>query len=332
MRIKRKTASAAAICLLSAILLVGCDNGDSQTPSSSSNDSSVVNQDQQPAEQTPSNETADKDQIIKDYEALKTSKASISEVLAFFDQQLAKLSPEDADRLVRELAARYDEELPSRQDPFYKENVASVLNELEWPITSDSVDKIQDESVRTIVQAAFADGYKLEAVEGSIFPIVDYGSLRKFADALSPAYSAYIELLAQQSDQKAMSDGGLVISWDQFADRIIAYDQYASKFPTSPEVSKVKTMYEGAMTIYLNGADNTPIYDREGSYKLLDEVKSSYERIAKDYADTQTGKIVQGFVDVLKQSDWQVRSSNGKTAIQAVDSYREQALAEIKQP
>jgi hypothetical protein len=61
-----------------------------------------------------------------------------------------------------------------------------------------------------------------------------------------------------------MSDGGLVITWDQFDDRIIAYDQYLSKYPSSPEFAKVQTRYAGAMAIYLTGADNSPIYDRGG--------------------------------------------------------------------
>lgn len=329
MRLRVKASTAAMMCVLTAILMVGCDNKDNNA-ANSPNDTSVVNTDDQQTEQTPADEMPDKQKILSQYEALKNNKANIQETLTFLNGYLAQLPSEDADKLVRELVSRYEEELPSRQDSFYKENVAAALNKLDWPITQDNVKQIQDESIRALVEGTLADGYKLEAVEGSIFPIVDYGSMRKYANALSAAYSSYIELLAQQSDQKAMSDGGLVITWDQFADRIVAYDQYITKYATSPEASKVKTMYEGAMTIYLSGADNSPIYDRDSSYKLLDEVKASYERVAKDYADSQTGKIIQGYLDVLQQSDWQVRSTNGKSAIQAVDTYREKALTELK--
>ncbi|MBD3919279.1 hypothetical protein H8B09_10985 [Paenibacillus sp. PR3] len=330
MRLRVKASTAAMMCVLTAVLMVGCDNKDKDNNAASNpNDNTVVNTDQQ-SEKPPADEMPDKNKILSNYEALKDDKADIRGVLAFMNDYLAQLPAEDADKVARELVARYEEELPSRQDSFYKENVTDALNKLDWPITKDSVKQIQDESVRTLVEGTFADGYKLETVEGSIFPIVDYGSLRKYANALSPAFTSYIDLLAQQSDQKAMSDGGLVITWDQFADRIIAYDQYVSKYPTTPEASKVKTMYEGALTIYLNGADNSPIYDRENSFKLLNEVKTSYERVAKDYADTQTGKIIQGFIEVLQQSDWQVRSTNGKSAIPAVDAYREKALTELK--
>jgi hypothetical protein len=328
MRLRIKASTAAMMCALTAVLIVGCDNKDNN-PISSPNDSTVVETDQQ-TEQPPADETSDKDKILNDYEALNNNKPETREVLAFMNDYMAQLPAEDADKLVRDLVSRYEEELPSLQDSFYKENVADVLNKLDWPITPDSVKQIQDESVRMLVEGAFADGYKLETVEGAIFPVVDYGVLRNYANAMSPALSSYIELLAMQSDQKAMSDGGLVITWDQFADRIVAYDQYVAKYPTTPEAAKVKTMYEGAMTIYLNGADNSPIYDRENAYKLLNEVKVSYERVAKDYADSQTGKIVQGFLDVLQQSDWQVRSTNGKSAIQEVDAYREKALTELK--
>ncbi|PWW02927.1 hypothetical protein DFQ01_108206 [Paenibacillus cellulosilyticus] len=329
MKIKSKASAAAMMCLLSAVLLAACDNNDKKTESSPNESTSAVDKDQQ-AEPTPSEQSSKDDPVLSDYNALKSTNPDISDRLKFLNENLTKLQPESADQIVRDLVAKYDEELPSRQEPFYKENVATALNALDWPITKDNASQIKDDSIRTMVEAVFADGYKLEAVEGSIFPIVDYNSLRQYKTALTSAYATYIELLAQLSDQKSMSDGGLVITWDQFADRMMMYDQYLSQFASSPDASKVKTMYEGALTIYMSGADNSPIYDRDGSYKLLDEVKTSYERIAKDFADTQTGKIIQGYLDVLQQSNWQVRSTDGKSAVQAVDSYREKALAEIK--
>lgn len=318
----RKTSRIIWVLSLTAILAMAILTGCSQNGKSDSTGGSNTTDSEQAAPEPGSNNDSEKsqqetesdtnkEQILSDFDKFKAGKPEAKEWLAWFDEHLAKLPAEDADQLVRELLAFYEMDLGKVQDEYLKEAVYRELGTLEWPITEDSLSRIKDEAVRQTITDHFAGGYKLQTVEGMVFPIVDYGKVSKYADAVSEPMGEYLKLLAMESDARMASDGGLVITWDELAERTVAYEVYFKQYADTPESAKVKEQYENRyLPAYFNGLVNTPIYDYD-TFKLNSEVKASYENTIKKYPDSETAKLAQQFIDVLKKNDWKVYEGSG---------------------
>ena len=272
---------------------------------------------------------SEQNRILEQFERLQAGQSEAKDYLAFFDEHLAALPQDDADRLMQKLLAFYGEDLLKTQDKFAEEAVLQALGELGWPILDEQLKQIKDAAVRQTVLGALAGGYKLETAEGMVFPVVDYGALKKYNPALSEKMQDFIALLALDSDAKMASDGGLVITWDELAKRTAAAEQYFTQYAGTPEAEQAKKLfYTRYLTTYLYGLDNTPIFDFD-TFKLTDEVKASYEHTVKTYPGTKTAAAVQGFLNVLKSTDWQVftKEKGMQTDIPAVKQYRDRVLA-----
>lgn len=318
--------------LLIVSSLTGCTK-EEQPPSTSapgqtsSGQNSTKPQTNDDSQSAPGKETSSdaRAKVLQEFESLHDNKAETSKWLAFFDQHLTSLPQEDADQLMQKLLAFYEEDLPKVQDQFAEETVAKALSALEWPVTEESLKQLQDKGVKAKVEAALAGGYKLETAEGMVFPVVDYGALKKYNPSLSEKMKQYIDLLALESDAKMASDGGLIIGWDELAKRTVAFEQFFKAYPGTPEADHAKKLYYSSyLSAYLYGLDNTPIFDFD-TFKLTDEVKASYENTIKTYPGTTTAEAVQGFLDVLKKTKWQVfRKVDGQqTDVPEVKAYRD---------
>ncbi|MFC4104090.1 hypothetical protein [Paenibacillus xanthanilyticus] len=270
------------------------------------------------------------ERIVAEYEALKTKQADAKERLAFLDANLAKLPADEADRIMRDMLAFYEQDLEPAQQRLADQRIDEQLAAIEWPITPEKLNQVTDDKVKRAIENVWAEGYKLEATEGMIFPVVDYGLLKKHAGSLSPQLVDYIALLALESDEKSSSDAGLVISWDQLAERTLAHEAYLTRYPDAPEFARVKQLFQNYLSMYLYGLNNTPVFDFD-TYKLAEEVKASYTKTVAAHPDTKTGEIVKGFLAVLERNDWQVFvKKNGEQAdVPEVKAYREKALAEL---
>ncbi|MFD1177329.1 hypothetical protein ACFQ3W_13615 [Paenibacillus puldeungensis] len=299
-----------------------------QTSSGQNSTKPETNDDSQAAPEKDASSNA-RNKVLQEFESLRAKKAETREWIAFFDQHLTSLPQEDADQLMQKLLTFYEEDLPKVQEQFAEETVAKALSALEWPITEKGLEQIQDNAVKTKIKAVLAGGYKLETAEGMVFPVVDYGALKKYNASLSEKMQQYIGLLALESDKKMASDGGLVISWDELAKRTIAFEKFFKAYPGTPEANRAKELYYSSyLSAYLYGLDNTPIFDFD-TFKLTDEAKASYEKTVKAYPDTTTAEVVQGFLDVLKKTKWQVfRKADGQqTDIPEVKEYRDRVFA-----
>ncbi|TLS49281.1 hypothetical protein FE782_25840 [Paenibacillus antri] len=278
---------------------------------------------------TPS---ADGVATIELFEQLITSAQEASELLAFLDEHIGDASQEHADAMIRGLLAFYEEDLEKTSEAYYGSDVQEALLGLGWPIAAERLEAIEDEAIRELALTKAAGGYKLETAEGMIYPVVDYGMLKKYADRLSPALKDYLALLALESDDKMASDAALIIGWDELAERGVAYEAYLVQYPDAPETERAKEMYHTRFLMpYLYGLNNTPVFDFD-TFRLLDEVKASYEKTVQAYPDTITAQIVSGFLDALEASDWQVfEKVDGQQAdVEDVKTYREGARTQFE--
>lgn len=279
---------------------------------------------------TPS---ADKSaEILAAFQAKIKSGASAAELNKQLDTDLPQAAPETADEMIRELLAYYDAHLQDASPELEQQDIQQALQQMKWPITKDEIAGMKSDSARKAIQDTIDGGYKLDTSEGMIFPVVDYGKLKRFNDALSPEMRDYIALLAKESDQKSASDGGLVITWDEVANRALAAEKFIRDYPGSKERHATANLYLQYMIDLIYGLDNTPIFDFD-TYKLNADVKAEYEKIVSEQAGTTTAKVVQSFLDVMKQTNDAVfkKGPGGQKVIPEVKAFREGMEKQIRE-
>lgn len=315
-----------AIAVLGAAL-AGCasgGNGNSNgTASPSPSQSAAAPSETASALPSPSADSgAD---ILAAFQAKIKDGASAAELNAMLDSELAKTQPDTADELLRGLLAYYDAHLEEAGQPLQEDGVQQALLQLKWPPTDDAIAALKNEKARTAAQETIAGGYKLETAEGFIFPVVDYGKLKRFDAYATPAMRDYIALLATESDAKTAADGGLVISWPELADRALAAEQYVRDYPDSKEKNAAGSLYLQYVRDLLIGLDNTPIFDFD-TFKLNADVKAEYEKIVAEHANTTTGELVQSFLNVMgktKDAVFKKGAGGQQQNIPEVQSFRD---------
>ncbi|RCW41783.1 hypothetical protein [Paenibacillus prosopidis] len=280
----------------------------------------------------------DQQALLKQFQTVVKGASEAPPIIAYLNAQIANADQITADTMLRGLHSYYDSNLEAAQKAFFTDNVQDVLLKEEWPITAQTAASIQDTTVRELVQSAFYGGYKLEMVEGSLYPIVDYSFQKRYSKFLSNQMKTFVELQAVESDKASAMDGGLMITWDELAERALLAEAFITEYKDSPERETVLNQYVNRyLTMYINGLINTPIHDFE-TFKLLDEVKDSYKKTAEEAPQTVTGNLVAQFLDVLASTGDQVFAvKDGKQLeLPAVKQFREglSAKAEglLKQP
>jgi hypothetical protein len=298
-------------------------------PTEQTNTPTTKPTDTQPNNEEPANDEQD---VMTAFEKTAGEAGEAADIVAFIDKHIEHATKEQADAMIRGLHKFYAKDLEKTQNQFYETNAQDVLTKLNWPITRDNLADIKDEAVRKLVETKLDGKYKLETVEGSIFPIVDYEPEKTYASRLSPELSDYIMLQAVESNDKMAADAGLLISWDQLAQRSLAAESYATNYPKSPELEEVKYLYiDRYLTAYLYGLDNTPVYDFE-TFKLLNEVKISYKKLVKEHPETITAKVVVDYLDLLSKHKDQVflRKNGEQIDITDVKTYRDGLKTQIE--
>ncbi|CAM4337634.1 hypothetical protein [Paenibacillus tarimensis] len=286
-----------------AVVLSGCSNNTTDQQA----DTEVV----EPAENSNAAVNAElaSEELLQEFDKTVGEADTALHVREFIDEHIEQAAGEDADIMVRGLLDYYKKNLPAAEASVSESSLQMALLQADWPFEGESLEQLEPPH-RKLVQALLDGGYKLETQEGYIYPMVDYGSLRKYETYITDALSDYIELKALESDQRTASDAAIVISWDELAGRALAAEEFVRKHPDSPEYEEVLTLLERYMTVYLQGLDNTPIYDYQ-TLSLEEDVKSSYAKIAGEKPETTVGTIVKGYLDVLEAANYQVMTGSG---------------------
>lgn len=268
----------------------------------------------------------DQQPLITEFQLVAKEAADASDVFAFMTENMEKADQSTADTMLRGLHDYYATHLEAAQNNFFASNVQEVLAEEAWPITKESAAGIKDEKVLALVQKAHAGGYKLETVEGTIYPIVDYSKQLQFSKWLSEQMNAYVQLMAEESNTAAAKDGGLVITWDELASRALLAETFIVNYADAPEREEIQNKYvNGYLAMYINGLPSASIYDAE-TLKLREEVKSSYQATIANTPDSATARITKQFLEILAESGEQiVQKKDGElTELAAIKQFREE--------
>ncbi|MDR7855419.1 hypothetical protein [Tissierella sp.] len=252
----------------------------------------------------------DVEKVMKEFDKMIKNKDEPNKIVAFINENIKNLSQIEGDRMVLDLEIILEDSTSSLTDKLFEIDTKGELmtiggTELFFP--EGKVKDIQDEKLRDHVTKLLASNYKLINLEGSFYPIRDYEKMKQYNNYISDEIKDYIAIKALDSDKPVAIDAGLVISYDELADRILKTENYIQKYSEGKKYEEMLRSYRTKLDIYLNGLDNTPIADYE-SKKIYKDVVDSYEKTINT-KDSVTAFVVSKYLDVIEENKYIIDKS-----------------------
>ena len=118
---------------------------------------------------------------------------------------------------------------------------------------------------------------KIPCVEGSYFYTVNSEYLlNNYGQYLSDAYKDWLKFILKR--ESIMQDGGLSVPPDKLREYIIYLEKFIEQYPDFILISDANDILKSYLMTYLEGIDNSPIFDKWNTRKMLPEFKESYEK------------------------------------------------------
>lgn len=265
----------------------------------------TTSQDTESSEQAA--EIAEQEKIISDFDKLIEKNAMPDELIKYIDENLSKTAAptmavlleklEHVQKAYKEVATQYLFEGDGQQKLLEAFDSEEVLVE-------DNIDKITDENFKSDILKIINGGYRFINLEGLYYPIIDFEYLKKYSDYIDKEYNDYINIRAEESNKVYARDAALILSWDELAARMINAEKYLTLYgketPRKIEVGNLLLLYFAS---YLYGQNNTPTRDSTTN-TVLEEVIESYTNTISKNPDSETVKIIEGYLAELESNDY----------------------------
>ncbi len=244
-------------------------------------------------------------EVMKEFDKLIKNADEPNEIVKFIDEHIKGLSQIEGDKMIIDLENILESSISSETDKLFEVDTDGELmtiagTELFFP--DNKVKDIQDEELRDYVKKLIESNYKLINLEGSFYPIVDYEKMKQYNNHISDEVKDYIAIEALDSNKPVAIDAGLVISYDELAERIIKIENYIQKYSEGKRYEEMLGNYRSKLTFYLNGLDNTPIADYE-TKKIYKDVFDSYEKTTNT-KDSVTAFVVRKHINNIEESKY----------------------------
>ena len=119
---------------------------------------------------------------------------------------------------------------------------------------------------------------KILMLEGMPYAAFDWGYFQKrFGKYLSPAYNSWLIHLAET--EKIIDDALLLITPDELRQHIIFLEHLSEMNHNFVAIKDVKSRLSWYLDLYLNGSDNSPVFDKHG---IRSEFRTSYEKFLSE--------------------------------------------------
>ena len=249
-----------------------------------------------------------KEDIMKDFRNIVKSNNEPFVLVKFIDENIGKIETEDAVEMIKELEKIQLQYVEKYTDEMFIEDYQRELwhlSETEENVdlffNMNEIDKIENAGLKELMEKLLDGKYKLIGMEGAFYPIIDYEALKTYNKYLSNEIKSYLDIKSMDSNMPAVIDAGITVSFDELANRLLKIEEHIKKFPECTDCDEVLRLYGAYLKLYLEGADNTPIYDYE-SKEIKDEVLASYENMAK-LEDSISGNAIKKYLDIIKIND-----------------------------
>lgn len=135
------------------------------------------------------------------------------------------------------------------------------------------------------------DWVKVVKAEGQEHAALNWKFLKeKYGKFLSPAYNDWLKHLDET--ERIVEDAVLLIEPDELRKHIIYLEDFVEKNENFIAITDVKSRLNWYLNIYLNGVDNSPVYDRKNC-GISPKFRTSYERFLRKNKKSKYFRMVQ---------------------------------------
>lgn len=275
-------------------------------------------------------EEEEPDNIIKEFGEVLNKEEEPDKIISFIEDNLDKVSEVEGNVMIDGLERKLENNLDKVTDRIMeldKDNELLDIAGYEEEFAEEHISEIKNEELRAEVQKAYDNMYKLVNLEGQFYPIIDYTRLQKYNDYLTAEWKDYLAIMARDSEDLPMADGGLSISFAELADRLLLTENYLNSYLDGQRHTEVLEMYENKINVYLKGLPNTPIAHRETGI-IKPEVLDSYEKTASG-EDYMTVFAVSQYLEAIKENEMLIDEDILNLADKLIDDVME-TLTEFK--
>lgn len=226
-------------------------------------------------------------------------------IIEFLNSNIKKVNITTADKMINEalninrgyISESTAPELFNLINSKYDEPVNEIDN-------LNNLTNISDPEVLDMVTKYHNIGYEFYSAEGSYWVDINYQFyIDNYGKYLSNEVKAYLALKEDMTTNKIAEDGGLLISFDELAVRIIDIESFIDNYEDSIYYDEIENMYHNYLTFYFFGMDNTLTYDDQTS-KVKNEVIDSYNKTIKLYPKSYLTTILNSYLPDLKDNNY----------------------------
>jgi len=281
------------VVTLSLFVVFGCSNN---VPNVSTSTEEVTMPTTELTE--PTSESEEKN-IVDAFIAMGASESiDLIRMSDFLEANISRLSPENADQMLQTYESAQMDVLPTYQDAFLNDPIQSIL--LTYSIEDLRQNLVQEVEISDLLKEAASIGYKIEAVEGTVAPYVDYGYFARFNPYSTKSTGAFYTLMKTESDNPSQKDAALLISWEEVLQRGMNFESFLQNYPGSFYAERANMHLEGYSYISINGTANVPLFDYDTNI-MNAEAKAAYLTFVGKEQKTTFAEGVKTFVLLLEK-------------------------------
>lgn len=227
----------------------------------------------------------------------------ISEMALFFLSSVDKRNPDAVDEAFhaftafqRSVADAAYEELAKDEQLMDQIQELAIEGAEPSPAANEYLQKMRNNGLRRVDAEGAVDFY----------PSITY-AFQFFGKYLSQPMREYYIQISEEEQRAMASDGGLMISPMELADRIGFRAVFLKRYPDhalSAADGLARLEYQAMLPYLMMGLDNTPAFDFE-TQKLNDDFAKAIEYASQTYVEYEYGKIMKRYDQLLAQENEQ---------------------------
>ena len=248
-----------------------------------------------------SSNTEESDGLLYEFKSIVDSNNEPYVLVQFIDENIKNATEEEAAVMILILEEVQKEYIQEYTDEIFMEDNQMELLRLsgtELFFDEANIGQIENVKLKDIVESIFKGKYKLINMEGGFYPGIDYEKLKEYNRYLSDEIRGYIEIKALNSNKPAVLDAEITISFDELGERLIQTEKYIQKYPQGVKFEEVLRIYGDYLRLYLEGSDNSPIYEYE-TREIKKDILKSYKNM-KGNNKLITAKIISKYIDIIE--------------------------------
>lgn len=128
-----------------------------------------------------------------------------------------------------------------------------------------------------------------------------------FKDYVSDDYREYLEMTSKENEEAYFTDESIIASYDKIADRLLFWENFLKKYPSSDLSEIVNEKCNIYRRIYILGSDNAPT--REGGWENSDlfyipeKNLKEFNRFMEKYSNSPTVELIKYYLENYKNID-----------------------------